>query len=214
MNYFENEIDSTLAQQKIKNKKFSTHDLSALTSKLTSLFFSSKAKNMDPYFLENTKKKTRPRILEDSWHTGKFWEAYSHSSRRPYSRLEAWNHRRPKNATFRINRLSILDNPWKLKHINILRWTWLRPLRAARSLKQPQKTCNQIAFNYQAMSKTKLNPNTYSGKSPVTTNPVRSLISNGMPSTAWRRIPYPEEPHARLPTIQRKRTNKLWILKR
>jgi hypothetical protein len=58
MNYLEKEIDSTLAQQKIKNKKFSAHDLSALTSKLTSLFFSSKAKNMDPYFLKNTKKNT------------------------------------------------------------------------------------------------------------------------------------------------------------
>ncbi|MCR8932920.1 hypothetical protein [Pseudomonas sp. S11A4] len=60
MNYLEKEIDTTLAQQKIKNKKFSAHDLSALTSKITSLFFSSKAKNMDPYFLKDTKKKHDP----------------------------------------------------------------------------------------------------------------------------------------------------------
>ncbi|NYH12683.1 hypothetical protein [Pseudomonas moraviensis] len=60
MNYLEKEIDSALEEQNLANKKLNEIELANLINDLTIAFFSSPAKNLDPYFLKNTEKKHDP----------------------------------------------------------------------------------------------------------------------------------------------------------
>ena len=56
MNYLEKEIDSTLVLHALPHEKLSDDELSDLITKLTTVFFSTKAKYLDPYQLKSNKK--------------------------------------------------------------------------------------------------------------------------------------------------------------
>ncbi|CAI8916559.1 hypothetical protein [Pseudomonas sp. IT-P260] len=60
MNHLEKEVDSKLADQFLAHKKLHGDKLSKLINKLTTLFFSTETKGLDPYHLKNTKKKHDP----------------------------------------------------------------------------------------------------------------------------------------------------------
>ena len=65
MNHLEKEIDSKLAEQFLTHKKLHGDKLSELINKLTTLFFSTETKRLDPYHLKNTKQKHDPEFWKN-----------------------------------------------------------------------------------------------------------------------------------------------------
>lgn len=60
MNYLEKEIDSALAEQDLAREKVRDNELSKLITKLTTSFFSSETKGLDPFYLKKPQKKHDP----------------------------------------------------------------------------------------------------------------------------------------------------------